>query len=129
MPRLMSVAFTEDAVRAQTKTVTRRAGWSYLAPGDVIDLCRKVMGRRRGEPLVRVARVRVVSVRREHLHCLLMDPAYGAAEMTAEGFPGLDPAEFIRRYFIEVQRLDARAEVTRVEWEYLPRPEDWPALA
>lgn len=27
MPRLMSVAYTEDAVRERRKTVTRRKGW------------------------------------------------------------------------------------------------------
>ena len=55
MPRLMSVAFTEDAVRARRKTVTRRKGWwedkrgrRILQPGDRLTLCRKVMGRKPG---------------------------------------------------------------------------------
>lgn len=30
MSRLMSVAFTEDAVRERRKTVTRRKGWTFL---------------------------------------------------------------------------------------------------
>jgi hypothetical protein len=59
MPRLMSVAFTEQAVRDRTKTVTRRKGWTFLAPGDRITLCRKVTARRPGEPLVRVAAQRI----------------------------------------------------------------------
>lgn len=48
MPRLMSVSLTEDAVVARTKTVTRRMGWRDLKPGDRLTLCRKVMGRKRG---------------------------------------------------------------------------------
>ena len=65
MSRLMSVAFTEHAVRDRSKTVTRRLGWLFTKPGDRLTLCRKVMGRRKGEPLVRIAEVEIVSVRRE----------------------------------------------------------------
>lgn len=67
MPRLMAVSLTEQQVRARTKTVTRRAGWRMLRPGDRLTLCKKVMGRRRGEPLDRIAMVEVISVRREPL--------------------------------------------------------------
>ena len=49
MARLMSVAFTEAAVRNRSKTVTRRKGWLFLKPGDRLTLCRKVMGRKAGE--------------------------------------------------------------------------------
>jgi hypothetical protein len=58
VPRLMSVAFTEDAMRRRAKTVTRRKGWTFLVPGERITLCRKVMGRKAGEPLVRITDVR-----------------------------------------------------------------------
>lgn len=50
MPRLMAVSLTEPQVRDRTKTVTRRMGWRMLRVGDRITLCRKVMGRCRGEP-------------------------------------------------------------------------------
>lgn len=113
MPRLMSVAFTEDAVRARAKTVTRRAGWQFLKPGDRLTLCRKVMGRKPGEPLVRIAEVQVVSVRREPLE--LID----AGDVAREGFPGMDPGEFVRRFFSDAQGIAPDAEVTRIEWTYL----------
>lgn len=112
MPRLMSVAFTEDAVRARIKTVTRRKGWTFLKPGDRLTLCRKVMGRQ-GAPLVRVAEVQVVAVTREPLSAIT------PAEVALEGFPGMTPAEFIRRFFTDAQGIPADAEVTRVEWRYL----------
>ncbi|MBH0780368.1 hypothetical protein [Nocardia bovistercoris] len=57
MPRNMSVSLTEKQVRARTKTVTRRAGWRFLEPGTRLMLCRKVMGRRKDEPLVRIVEV------------------------------------------------------------------------
>lgn len=71
MSRLMSVSHTEAQVVDRTKTVTRRLGWwedkngrRLLKPGDRLTLCRKVMGRKPGEPLVRLAEVEVVDVRR-----------------------------------------------------------------
>jgi len=69
----MSVSITEQAVRDRTKTVTRRLGWRFLKPGDRLTLCRKVMGRKHGEPLERIAEVEVVSVRREPLFAMTDD--------------------------------------------------------
>lgn len=136
MPRLMSVALTEDAVRERRKTVTRRAGWVFLQPGDVIDLCRKVMGRKRGQPLVRVARVRILSVRREPLS------AVTGEDVWREGFDPSDldsytcsdeltdevMARAFCRFFIDHMGGGIDQEVTRIEWEYLPTPPEWPAL-
>lgn len=126
MPRLMSVAFTEDAVRERRKTVTRRAGWRFLKPGDRLTLCRKVMGRKKGEPLVRIAEVEVVDVRRESLLCLgqcVCHPdgrgTYATAEMEREGFPGMNPVSFVLQYFTKAQGIGPADDVTRIEWRYL----------
>ena len=51
MARLMEVAHTAHLVRDRAKTVTRRAGWRMLRPGDQLTLCPKVRGRRPGEEL------------------------------------------------------------------------------
>jgi hypothetical protein len=128
----MSVAFTEQAVIERRKTVTRRKGWwldkngrRLLMPGDRLTLCRKVMGRKPGEPLVRICDVEVVSVRREPL-CAVAGPwEHGEGveviwpELVAEGFPGMGPGEFMRRYFVEAQGIGAMDDVTRIEWRYL----------
>ena len=128
MPRLMSVAFTEQAVRDRTKTVTRRKGWKFLRPGDRLTLCRKVMGRKPGEPLARLAEVEVVSVERQPLRSIgscLCHPwphnegTYSAAEVKREGFPGMDPDQFVLRFFIEAQGMQWSDLVTRIEWRYL----------
>lgn len=113
MPRLMSVAFTEQQVRDRIKTVTRRKGWEFLKAGDRLTLCRKVMGRKPGEPIERIAEVEVVGVSRERLD--EMTPA----EVALEGFPGMAPVEFIHRYFIEAQAMSWHDWVTRIEWRYL----------
>lgn len=120
MPRLMSVAFTADAVIERRKTVTRRRGWLMLKPGDLLTLCRKVQGRKPGEPLERLAQVEVVSVRREPLwHLVQTKSMYGRAEVVREGCPGMDPFTFVVQYFIRPQRMRWTDEVTRIEWRYL----------
>lgn len=129
MPRLMSVAMTADAVRARQKTVTRRVGWEFLKPGDVLTLCPKVQGRAHfthdgGErqkivdPLERICDVEVVSVSRERLDRLFLDIDYGRREVELEGFPGMEPGVFVRTYFVDAQGMRASDEVTRIEWRY-----------
>lgn len=113
MPRLMSVAFTEQAVRDRVKTVTRRKGWKHLKPGDRLTLCKKVQGRKPGEPLDRIAEVEVVDVSREPLYWIT------SVEVGKEGFPGMPPAEFVTRFFVEAQHMSPDDYVTRVEWKYI----------
>ena len=125
MPRLMSVSMTEQAVVERRKTVTRRKGWLMLKPGDRLTLCRKVMGRQ-GAPLVRLAEVEVVSVRREELSQL--SNWYGhaeyreqCAEVRREGLDPdvIGPAAFVHKYFVGAQGMSVDDEVTRIEWRYL----------
>ncbi len=124
MPRLMSVAFTEQAVRRREKIVTRRAGWwldrrgrRILRTGDRITLCRKVMGRRPGEPLERICDVEIVSVRREPLN-----QAGRGRELELEGCGQMTFTEFAAAYF-NPQGIAAGDLVTRIQWRYLDEPE------
>lgn len=114
MPRLMAMTHTEPAVRDRTKTVTRRTGWAHLREGERLTLCRKVRGREPGEPLVRLAEVEVVSVRRERLSAMPAD------DVAREGFGPMAVDEFLA-VFRRTNRLPAGAdpEVTRIEWRYL----------
>ena len=113
MPRLMSVSLTEPAVLARQKTVTRRKGWTFLQPGTRLTLCRKVMGRKPGEPLVRIVDVEVVSVGREPLRCIT------AEDVAREGFPGMSPGDFVHRFFVAAQGMNPDDVVTRIEWTYI----------
>ncbi|MEU0876794.1 hypothetical protein [Nocardia brasiliensis] len=113
MSRLMSVALTEPQVRARTKTVTRRMGWGYARPGERLTLCRKVMGRKRGEPLVRIVDVRIVAVDRERLDAITPE------EVHREGFPGMTPAEFVTFFCAAHHGCAPESVVTRIEWRYL----------
>jgi hypothetical protein len=117
MGRLMSVAYTEQAVRERRKTVTRRLGWLFAKPGDRITLCRKVMGRKPGEPLERIVDVEIIDVRRERLDDIT------AGDIIREGFASpagyaADRARFID-LFRESMRATPETVVTRIEWRYL----------
>jgi hypothetical protein len=111
----MSVSLTEDPVRTRAKTVTRRLGWRYLRPGERLCLCRKVMGRGPGEPLVRIADVEVVSVRVEPLSAVTDD------DVAREGFPGRSAAWFVE-FFCTHMRATPHTPVTRIQWRYLDPP-------
>ena len=116
MARLMSVSLTEDAVRARTKTVTRRTGWLHLCAGTRLTLCRKVMGRRRGEPLVRIVDVEVADVRRERLDLITADDVH------AEGFPDMTPEEFVAFFCRTHTGCTPESVVSRIQWRYLDTP-------
>lgn len=129
MPRLMSVAYTEQAVRARTKTVTRRLGWRMLKRGDTLTLCAKVQGRKKGEPLDRICDVEIIRVGREPLWFIDEWPnrlsvggittAYVLPdEVVLEGFPDMHPVEFVD-FFCKQMRCTPLTVVTRIEWRYL----------
>lgn len=124
----MSVTLTEQAVVERRKTVTRRLGWRFLEAVAELELCRKVTGRRAGDPLVRLARVEVVDVRRERLDRIT------AADIVREGvapdlFAELDtdtgqpsPATWVA-WFCAEMGVHPHTEVTRIEWRYVdPEP-------
>jgi hypothetical protein len=87
-----------------------------LRVGHQLILCRKVMGRRRGEPLERIAVVEVTAARRERLD------AISAPDVIAEGFPHMTPPEFVSFFGSTHRGCGPGTEVTRIEWRYL----DWP---
>ena len=117
--RLMSVSLTEQPVRDRTKTVTRRLGWLFLKPGDRITLCRKVMGRKPGEPLVRICDVEIVDVRRERLDEITQ------ADVVREGFPSWTIHDFVIM-FMRSMKCDYQTVVTRIEWRYLENDKEEP---
>lgn len=108
----MSVAHTKAQVYARTKTQTRRAGWTFLTAGTTVELCEKVMGRRHGQPLVRICKVLILSVRRERLDQITTE------DVAAEGFPEWTVHQFIG-FFCDAMGGAPDQQVTRIEWAYL----------
>lgn len=112
MPRNMSFFLTTLQIGQRTKTITRRMGWRFLKPGDEINAVVKAQGLKKGEKVKRLARLRVVSVRREGLHLITQD------DVGREGFQYLSPLDFVEM-FAEHNRCEPTAEVTRIEFEYV----------
>jgi hypothetical protein len=112
MARLMSFALTREQILDHTKTVTRRTGWKQLVVGERLIACTKVMGRRNGEPLERLAEIRVVSLRRERLDEI------GDADVAREGFPNISAADFVAMFVAEMG-CGPGTMVSRIEFEYL----------
>lgn len=100
--RVISFALTAAQIRARTKTETRRLGWEHVRVGDKLRGVLKSQGRRRDEPLVDLAIVEVVAVRRERLD--LID----GAGLDAEGFPPVpgDTIEDRRARFVALFPID-----------------------
>ncbi len=111
--RLMSVSLTERQVRERRKTVTRRPGWKDLRANGHLMLCRKVMGLRAGERIVRITPFEVISVWREPMS------AVDAEDVAAEVFPDWMPAEFVEFFCRTYAGCNRDTEVTRVEWRDL----------
>lgn len=99
MSRRMSCSMTIDAVRARTKTVTRRhpLTWANLTYDDRLTLIEKGMGLPKGAKQVVLAQVEIVDVRLETLRNVT------DAEVVAEGLWGRavdEGAQFVD-YFVD----------------------------
>jgi hypothetical protein len=117
--RNASFALTTYQIRTRAKTVTRRMGWLFLKPGDLLQPIVKGQGLKKGEHVETIGGpVRVVSVRRERLSRLLRDDDYARDELRREGFPQLTPEQFVRM-FCEANGCTPGAWVTRIEFEYV----------
>lgn len=93
----MSCSMTIDAVKARTKTVTRRHvdTWKTLKPGDRLTLIEKGMGLPKGAKQVELAKVEVTDVCVEDIGHVWTRCEDGADEMFAEGLPEMSRSEFI----------------------------------
>ena len=117
MPRNISFSLTTNQIRKRTKTVTRRLGWLHIKNGDVLNACVKCMGLKPGEQIERLGQIRVVSVRREPLTSMWLEP-YGTFEAKDEGFPDMTGAEFVLM-FCRHMNCEESQDVTRIEFEYV----------
>jgi len=111
----MSFALTTQQIKDREKTVTRRMGWKKLRAGERIWAVEKGMGLAKGEKVVKLALIEVVSVRTEPLDLITRE------EVIYEGFPNMGPWEFVRM-FREANNVRADAMVQRIEFKYIQGP-------
>jgi len=114
MPRNISFALTTESFKNRIKTVTRRLGWLFLKPGDLLMGCRKCMGLKPGEKIERLGLIRVVNIRRERINQIT------DGDVIKEGFPDMDRAQFLQFFLDEIRpKQGVLTIVTRIEFEYL----------
>ena len=117
--RRMAFSHTAPQVLDRSKTVTRRTGWRYLKPGDLVEAVEKSRGLKKGERARTLGVLKIVSVRVEPLSRLVTDGRYAEDELPREGFPCWSRDDFIAM-FLRVNGLKSTAvAVTRIEFEYV----------
>ena len=112
MPRLMSFAMTAEQFIDESKTVTRRFGWKFLKPGDVIMGVVKSMGLKKGEKVKSLGMIKIISVRQEPLNAITQN------DVIKEGFPDWYPKQFIQM-MVDHYKIDPCSMVNRIEFKYL----------
>ena len=108
----MSFALTTEQFKNRTKTVTRRFGWSFLKPGDIVCGVEKSMGLAKGEKIKRLGLIEIVSIRKESLQDI------SQADVVAEGFWYWEPLDFIR-FIMNHYDVPRDVELNRIEFKYL----------
>jgi hypothetical protein len=116
MPRHMSFFHTIPQILEETKTVTRRLGWWFLQPGDLLWAVEKGQGLKKGERAVKMKLIRVVSARIEPLGAITKE------EIIAEGFPELSPAAFLALFGQINKGCEPDTPVNRIEFAYEKTP-------
>ncbi len=112
MPRNMSFTHTTEQIKNRTKTVTRRLGWWFLKPGDILNACEKCQGLKKGEKVNKLCQIIIVSVKKIPLDKMTH------AECYREGFPDMWPSEFIQMFRHEM-RCRLKTNVNRIEFRYI----------
>lgn len=113
MPRNMSFAMTTEQFKNKTKTVTRRFGWNFLKPGDIVCGVEKSMGLQKGEKIKKLGLIRIVSIRREPLDAITKE------DCAKEGFPDYFPENFVDMIQDHYGGIRPDTPINRIEFEYI----------
>jgi hypothetical protein len=105
----MSFAITKRQFLDGTKTQTRRLGWASLRVGELFMGVEKAMGLKSGERQVEYGVRRVVRKWSERLDAITQ------ADVVAEGFPDMTPAQFVE-LFCKVNKCESSTVVTCIEF-------------
>ena len=118
MPRNMSFAKTIQQFKNRTKTVTRRNGWDFLKPGDIVRGVEKGMGLKKGEKVRRLGLIRIISAEREPLQRMIDDPEYGKREAVSEGLPEWTGEQFVK-FYCAFNKVTPDYAPNRIAFEYI----------
>lgn len=110
--RNISFSMTTPQFKARTKDVTRRFGWWFLKPGDRLMGVEKAMGLKKGEKMVRLGVIEIVSARGERLDAITHDDCH------REGFPFFSPADFVH-FLCRKSKKTGESIVNRIEFKHV----------
>lgn len=112
--RNMSFMLTTSQIENRTKTVTRRLGWYFLKPGDLVMACQQCQGLRKGEKVRKITAIRILNTRWEPLNAITQE------DLVREGFPDWlwTPPQFIEM-FCKHNHCEPDTLVNRIEFEYV----------
>jgi len=111
--RNMSFMLTTKQIMERTKTETRRLGWDFLTVGTILCAVEKSQGLGRDGKLKRLAIIRVTGIRREPLQSIT------PADVIAEGFPDLTPAQFITFFISSHRNCEPQTVINVIRFQYL----------
>jgi hypothetical protein len=121
--RNMSFALTKPQMLARTKRVTRRLGWEFVKVGELLQPVEKCMGLKPGEHIVKIGPPIVVLDKwRERLEKICDAPSYGRQEVIDEGFPEMDPEEFVAMFCRTHRGCTPPQPITRIAFEFTEAP-------
>lgn len=110
----MSFAITTDQIRSRQKTVTRRVGWEFLKPGDLLQPIVKGQGLKKGETVEKIGGpIRVVNVSQQQLRDITPQDVF------REGFPRMTVREFVTMFKKSHRACYVDTKVTRIEFEFV----------
>ena len=110
----MSFPDTALEVRERLQTVTRRPGWRFLKPDDLIQAVEFESNSPRVLGVLRVRNVRV-----EPLSRLVIDATYAEDELPREGRPCWSRDHFIATFLRRHRLKNTSVDVTRIEFDYV----------
>jgi hypothetical protein len=111
--RNMSFMLTTEQIRNRTKCVTRRMGWGFLKPGDLIQAVEKGMGLKKGEKIKKLCVIRITDVTKIELDRITN------IGVVMEGFPGKSPQWFVEMFCKSHKGCTPESFVNRIEFEYV----------
>jgi hypothetical protein len=110
--RNMSFMLTTEPVRKGIKTVTRRNGWWFIKPGDLVMAVEKCQGLKKGEKQIKIRIIRIKSSRESVLNTITK------TDLVKEGFPNMRIQDFVLMY-CRHNKCNPNEVVNRIEFEYV----------
>jgi hypothetical protein len=104
---------TTQQMYDKTKTHTIRDGWWHVKAGEIVNAVEKCQGLKKGEKVVRICQIRVLSTRQSILLCVTPDLCVD------EGFPEMTPYEFEDFYMRHNRKIKLTTPLNFIRFEYV----------